>query len=339
VLRRSSDPRHVAPASTTAWVKGACRAWLLRARRIRSPCMVTLLPSVARPALASALPRRRSLCGRPCQVTAVRGLVALRVGLLRAAAPQFHLRTPESRAFLGPRHVLLAPPVFGSRSSTRTRAPAPAPPPFLPLTGMAATARLGRAGALGSPGPGAAFLSSSVIAAYPGQPASSASAPHPHASFRTHTPHVLTPPARRPFTPLGPQPAPPAPAPAPAPLATSTCAHPRPPAPSRAAPLPLAPCRGSRLRPEPRPPPRLRSPYASRLPCLSAALVPALACALSHRSRAARPPAEPHAAPKPAQRPACRARSSLPGRTPLGPSRAYPRPLTLAPPCLGLTRA
>jgi hypothetical protein len=34
--------------------------------------MVTLLPPVAGPALASALPRRRSLRGRPCQVTAVR---------------------------------------------------------------------------------------------------------------------------------------------------------------------------------------------------------------------------------------------------------------------------
>jgi hypothetical protein len=64
----------------------------------------------------------------------------------------------------------------------RHTAPALAPPPFLPLTGMAATAILGRAGALGSPGPEAAFLSSSVIAACPGPPTSRASAPHPHAA-------------------------------------------------------------------------------------------------------------------------------------------------------------
>jgi hypothetical protein len=59
-------------------MKGARRAWLLRARRIRSPprtlslctsspCMVALLPPVAGPALASALPhhsRARSNCVR-----------------------------------------------------------------------------------------------------------------------------------------------------------------------------------------------------------------------------------------------------------------------------------
>jgi hypothetical protein len=82
-----------------------------------------------------------------------------------------HARTA---CVLGPRHVLFTPPGCRSRSSTRTRAPDPAPPPFLPLTGMAATARLDRAGALGSPRSGAAFLSSSVIAACPGPPASSA---------------------------------------------------------------------------------------------------------------------------------------------------------------------
>jgi hypothetical protein len=43
-----------------------------------SPCMVILLPPIAGPALASALPRRRSLRNRPCQGTAVRDPVALR---------------------------------------------------------------------------------------------------------------------------------------------------------------------------------------------------------------------------------------------------------------------
>jgi hypothetical protein len=45
-----------------------------------SPCMVFLLPPVVGPALASALPRRRSLRGRPCQIIAVCGLAALRAG-------------------------------------------------------------------------------------------------------------------------------------------------------------------------------------------------------------------------------------------------------------------
>jgi hypothetical protein len=37
VLRYASNPRRVTPASTSAWMKGARRAWLLRARCIRSP--------------------------------------------------------------------------------------------------------------------------------------------------------------------------------------------------------------------------------------------------------------------------------------------------------------
>jgi hypothetical protein len=60
--------------------------------------MVILLPPVAVPALASALPRRRSPCGRPCQIIAVRGLVALRAGLPRAATLQLHPRTSALRA-------------------------------------------------------------------------------------------------------------------------------------------------------------------------------------------------------------------------------------------------
>jgi hypothetical protein len=72
-----------------------------------SPCMVILLPPVAEPALASALPRRRSLRDRPCQGTAVRDLVALRVGLSRSATPHFRPRTPEPRAFLARITLLL----------------------------------------------------------------------------------------------------------------------------------------------------------------------------------------------------------------------------------------
>jgi hypothetical protein len=72
-----------------------------------SPCMVILLPPVAEPALASALPRRRSLRGRPCQGTAVRDLVALRVGLSRSATPHFRPRMPEPRAFLARIALLL----------------------------------------------------------------------------------------------------------------------------------------------------------------------------------------------------------------------------------------
>jgi hypothetical protein len=58
--------------------------------------MVILLPPVVEPALASALPRRRSLRGRPRQGIAVRDLVALRAGLFRAATLQLH--PPHLRA-------------------------------------------------------------------------------------------------------------------------------------------------------------------------------------------------------------------------------------------------
>jgi hypothetical protein len=67
--------------------------------------MIILLPPVAGPALASALPRRRSLRGRPCQVTIMCGLIALRAGLSRAATPQLPPRTPEPRASLA--HIAL----------------------------------------------------------------------------------------------------------------------------------------------------------------------------------------------------------------------------------------
>jgi hypothetical protein len=72
-----------------------------------SPCMIILLPPVVRPALTSALPRRRSLRGRPCQDTAMRDLIALRVGLSRSATPHFRPRTPEPRAFLARIALLL----------------------------------------------------------------------------------------------------------------------------------------------------------------------------------------------------------------------------------------
>jgi hypothetical protein len=62
-----------------------------------SPCMVILLPPVAEPALASALPRRRSLGNRPCQGTAVRDLVVLRASRSRAATLQLH---PHASALL-----------------------------------------------------------------------------------------------------------------------------------------------------------------------------------------------------------------------------------------------
>jgi hypothetical protein len=58
---------------------------------------------------------RRSIRGRPCQTTVVRGLTALRAGPLCATALQFHPRTPKPRAFLGSRRVLLAPPVCRGR--------------------------------------------------------------------------------------------------------------------------------------------------------------------------------------------------------------------------------
>jgi hypothetical protein len=77
-----------------------------------SSCMVILLPPVAEPALASALPRRRSPRGRPCQVIAVRGLVALRAGLPRAATLQLHPRTsalPAPRATTPPRALIRRP--------------------------------------------------------------------------------------------------------------------------------------------------------------------------------------------------------------------------------------
>jgi hypothetical protein len=72
-----------------------------------SPCMIILLPPIAEPALASALPRRRSLRDRPSQGTAVRDLVALRVGLSRSATPHFRPRTSEPRASLARIALLL----------------------------------------------------------------------------------------------------------------------------------------------------------------------------------------------------------------------------------------
>jgi hypothetical protein len=114
-----------------------------------TPLPCTLSPCTALPtaglALASALPRRRSLRGRPCQGTAVRDLVALRASRSRAATPHLHPRTPEPRASLAriallltrlnpPCAPLLVPgrsPPLGSRSCARTPTP-PAPRPPLP---------------------------------------------------------------------------------------------------------------------------------------------------------------------------------------------------------------
>jgi hypothetical protein len=109
-----------------------------------SPCMVILLPPVAGPALASALPCRRSLRDRPCQGTVVRDLVALRAGPSRAVTPHLYPRTPKPRASLAriallftrlklPCAPLLAPghsPPLESCSCTHTLTP-PASAPCL----------------------------------------------------------------------------------------------------------------------------------------------------------------------------------------------------------------
>jgi hypothetical protein len=105
-----------------------------------TPLPCTLSPYTALPtaglALASALPRRRSLRDRPCQGTVVRSHVALRAGLSRAATPHLHPCTPEPCASLAriallltrlnpPCAPLLAPgcsPPLGSRSCVRTLA-------------------------------------------------------------------------------------------------------------------------------------------------------------------------------------------------------------------------
>jgi hypothetical protein len=106
-----------------------------------TPLPCTLSPCTALPtaglALASALPRRRSLRGRPHQVTAVRDLVALRASRSRAATPHLHPRTHEPRASLArtvlllthlnpPCAPLLAPgrsPPLGSCSCAHTPTP------------------------------------------------------------------------------------------------------------------------------------------------------------------------------------------------------------------------
>jgi hypothetical protein len=82
--------------------------------------MVTLLPPVAGPALASALPCRRSLRGHPCQVITVRGLVALRASLSRATTPHLHPRTPEPRASLARSHFAGLASLLPRRAFRRT---------------------------------------------------------------------------------------------------------------------------------------------------------------------------------------------------------------------------
>jgi hypothetical protein len=89
-----------------------------------SPCMVILLPPVVELALASALPHRRSLRGRPRQGTAVRDLIALRVGLSRTATPHFRPRTSEPRASLARIALLLTrlkPPCTSLLAPSRSR--------------------------------------------------------------------------------------------------------------------------------------------------------------------------------------------------------------------------
>jgi hypothetical protein len=112
-----------------------------------TPPLCTLLPCialspVAGPALASALPRRRPLCDRPCQGTAVCDLVALRASLSRTATRHLRPRTSEPRASLAcialllshlkpPCTSLLAPgrsPPLESCSCTHT----PTPPTSAP---------------------------------------------------------------------------------------------------------------------------------------------------------------------------------------------------------------
>jgi hypothetical protein len=73
-----------------------------------SPCMVILLPPIVGSALASALPRCRSLRDRPCQGTAVRDLVALRGSRSRAATPHLCPRTSEPRASMARIALLLS---------------------------------------------------------------------------------------------------------------------------------------------------------------------------------------------------------------------------------------
>jgi hypothetical protein len=114
-----------------------------------TPLPCTLLPCTALPtaglALASALPRRRSLRSRPRQVTAVRNLVALRASRSRAATPHLHPRTPELRTSLAritllltrlnpPCAPLLAPgrsPPLGSCSCAHTPTPPVSAPRLL----------------------------------------------------------------------------------------------------------------------------------------------------------------------------------------------------------------
>jgi hypothetical protein len=81
--------------------------------------MIILLPPVVRLALASALPRRRSLRDRSCQGTAVRGLVALRASRSRAATPHLHPRMPKPRA-IGPHRAAAHASASALRATVRS---------------------------------------------------------------------------------------------------------------------------------------------------------------------------------------------------------------------------
>jgi hypothetical protein len=107
----SSDLSHYKHFSASTRIKGA--------HRIRSPppriiaLHVVALhgyssSSCCQAALASALPRRRSLRDRPCQGTAVRDLVALRASRSRAATPPLRSRTSEPCASVARISLLLS---------------------------------------------------------------------------------------------------------------------------------------------------------------------------------------------------------------------------------------
>jgi hypothetical protein len=168
-----------------------------------TPLPCTLLPCTALPtagfALASALPRRRSLRGRPRQVTAVRNLVALRASRSRAATPHLHPRTPEPRASLAriallltrlntPCAPLLAPGrshPLGSCSCAHTPTP--------PVSAPCLLQRLFLPSSRAHPVPGPAHACSRIARAR--------SEPQTHACTHRQLPRVtartLAPPARR----------------------------------------------------------------------------------------------------------------------------------------------
>jgi hypothetical protein len=187
------------------------RCFLLNGLR-RPPCVALLLPrgsACSRHTAAPPAPRTTFLhTNRSWPELAQRGhrhalhaaalhVVALHIVALhsyssssycraraRPGLAASHLHMPKPRASLARSHPCAAAALL--LLARRCTAPAPASPPFLPLTGMAATARLGRDGALGSPGPGPPSF----------PPLSSPLAqgrPHPARLRRTRTPPLPVP--------------------------------------------------------------------------------------------------------------------------------------------------